>query len=160
MTGRRLILRVLLALPVLAAAALFVLPLRQDGGPLLRWGELKAPGLPELELPSVTFPKAILPQATPDGDAVAVYRWRDRQGIWQYGDAPPEGTPFETVALDPGANLVKGEGAGAIEGAADAEPPSRIEGLNPAAALDRAREARAAMEARYRDQQEAIDRLR
>lgn len=82
-----------MVLAVAAAAALFLLPVR-DGRPLLDWRELAAPALEQLGLPA--------PERR-----VTAYRWRDEQGAWHYStERPPPGTEYETVRVDPDANVL------------------------------------------------------
>ena len=43
----------------------------------------------------------------PPSTVTTAYKWRDAQGNWQLTDEPPpEGTPYETIQADPGANVL------------------------------------------------------
>ncbi len=84
----------LLALAVLVS---FALPLK-DGKPLLAWNDIKLSSLPKLPLWAGGAPREAPAQVT-------VYRWRDQQGVWQYGSSPPpDGRPYESRTIDTAAN--------------------------------------------------------
>ncbi len=101
MLGGRLVIKSLLALLVLAGAVPFVLPLR-DGKPLLSWSDIKLPKLP-VEVPDVS-----LPADSSSPQEVALYRWRDADGVIQFSnEPPPPGIAFESVSIDPNANIVQ-----------------------------------------------------
>lgn len=86
---------VLLLLLAVAAVGLFALPLR-NGQPLLTPDDLP----PALR---TALPARLQPAATPA--VVTIYRWRDAQGIWQYGSSPPpDGRPYESHNVDTAAN--------------------------------------------------------
>jgi hypothetical protein len=86
----------LLALAVLIP---FTLPLK-DGKPLLAWNDVKLPAALKLRLPQWADGNT---QEVPA--QVTVYRWRDGQGVWQYGSSPPaDGRPYESRTLDTAAN--------------------------------------------------------
>lgn len=86
----------LLALAVLVP---FALPLK-DGKPLLAWNDIRLSALPKLQLPQWTGSTAREEPAQ-----VTVYRWRDEQGVWQYGSTPPsDGRPYESRSVDTAAN--------------------------------------------------------
>lgn len=93
--------RTLLMLLVISAVFPFVYPWK-DGKPLLSWSQLKLPSLPDLSLPE------FMPSADQSGQTVTVYKWRDAQGNWQFGNEPPKERTFETLMLDPDTNLVEG----------------------------------------------------
>ena len=35
-----------------------------------------------------------------------LYKWRDAQGRWQYGDSPPQGVSYQEVEVDHGTNVI------------------------------------------------------
>ena len=43
----------------------------------------------------------------PPPQTTTAYKWRDAQGTWQYStEAPPEGTPYETVEVRHDTNVL------------------------------------------------------
>lgn len=69
--------------------------------PLLSWRKLQqsVPSLHmEVSLPSLSGGGAQKP--------VEVYRWRNADGSWAFGDNPPQGVAYETLSLDPDSNLL------------------------------------------------------
>lgn len=98
----RTIIKLLMLLLVAAGIAPFFIT-GKDGRPLLSLSRLSAPSLPEVSLP--TWKKST------EGDSasapVTVYRWRDDGGTWQFSNSrPPPGIVYETVSVDPNANLL------------------------------------------------------
>ncbi len=49
------------------------------------------------------IPVELLPGAVGEGDTV--YRWKDAQGVWQFGEAPPEGIDSQPVVLENDARI-------------------------------------------------------
>lgn len=116
---RRLMLT-LISLLILAAIIPFALPLK-DGRPLLDWRQLTLPSLPSL--PSVSMPEVALPGSGSDEPAsVTVYRWRDSDGVWQFGSAPPSTGAYETVTVDPNTNLIAAPAPAPVAPPKAAEP--------------------------------------
>lgn len=103
--GSKSVIRTLLLILVLAAAFLFFYPMK-NGKPLLSLDKLRTQNLPDISLPDVKLP-------TLRGDSasgqVTVYKWKDASGNWQFSnEPPPDGTPYQTTAVDPNANLIQG----------------------------------------------------
>ncbi len=123
MSSFRRLIASLLALLIIAAILPFVLPLGEGGKPLLELPRFSAPTLPEVD------PRQWL-EEQPDSE-VTVYRWRDAEGNWHYGERPPEGVAYEERVLDTNTNLIQ------------APPSSRPEPApapsSPANPLERAR---------------------
>ena len=40
-----------------------------------------------------------------------LYKWRDAQGRWEYGDSPPQGVSYQEVEVDHDTNVVPGQAA-------------------------------------------------
>lgn len=79
---------------------------------------------------------------------VAVYRWRDASGTWNYSDEAPPGVDAERLYVDPNANTFSAPANRAPTAAATraGEPASGLSTVQEV--LDEAREARRAIEAR------------
>ncbi len=111
-------------------------------------------GLPAVELPF----SGDLPGLSGNRE-VTVYRWRTDAGSWEYGQAPPEGIPFEEVTVDPDANLLPAlESSGENSEPEETGSASSLEMAAPGDYLDQAREVKRALADRNRRQQEAIER--
>lgn len=92
-----------------------------------------------------------------------VYRWRDADGNMHFSDTPPgDGAGFESIEIDPDANLIKGVG-GSSEGprpeagapALPANPyhPDSIKRL-----FEQAEAVKETLNQRYREQQQLLER--
>lgn len=54
-----------------------------------------------------------------------VYKWKDAEGVWQMSDSPPvDETEYETVWVDPDANLIKGLSPEELELTLEGDPNS------------------------------------
>lgn len=70
----------------------------------LPWQHLKL-GLPKVENPLKSVNVDSMIQS--EGDTEAIYKWQDQNGGWHYSnESPPEGTVFETIEVQPNANIV------------------------------------------------------
>jgi len=95
--------RMLVVLVVIVGIFPFILPLK-DGKPLLKWSDismpkqLKVPALSDLpdmpDLPDVSD----LYSGSSDV-SVTVYKWRDANGNWHFGDAPPADVSYERITV-------------------------------------------------------------
>jgi len=95
----RKLITLLFLLLALAVLVPFTLPLK-DGKPLLSWHDVKLPSTAALQLPQWAQGGSREAPAQ-----VTVYRWRDGNGVWQYGSAPPaDGRPYESRTIDTAAN--------------------------------------------------------
>jgi len=84
---------------VLGFAGLFVMK-NPDGQPWLSAEDV----VPEISFSNI-FPKNIFASGADAGDsAVAVYRWRNAQGQWEFSDIPPEDLDAEKMTLSTNAN--------------------------------------------------------
>lgn len=90
----RLFVRFMAALLVTAIAAPFYLT-GPGGRPLLTLDRITAPMVLPPAVAEVFSGSA--PEAGVAGPAV--YRWQDEYGIWQFGEAPPEGTEAEAMEV-------------------------------------------------------------
>lgn len=129
-SGIRSTIRLLLMVLVIAAIVPFTLSLR-DGRPLLSLADLRRPQLPEL--PAMKLPQLALTGASEEprkaGGEVIIYRWRGGDGSWQFcNEAPPAGIPYESIAVDPDANLIQG-----VDAVGTPPPRESGEGVEPAA---------------------------
>lgn len=91
----------LLMIVVIAFAAPFIMPLK-NGQPLLDWHNLalaaKTPPLIQQTLTTTLEPRH---------EPVKLLRWQDKNHQWHFSQSPPEdGTPYETVFVDPDNNVV------------------------------------------------------
>lgn len=93
-----------IALMVAVAAAAFFVPVK-DGRPLLQWGQVKAVVKnPERVL---KHPRVLTGDTQQQG--TTLYRWRDSNGNWQYGDVPPTGVDAQPVNVKPARTLTPEE---------------------------------------------------
>ena len=88
---RFLLIIVVLLLAVLAA--LFIVPLG-GGKPLLDWQHVEQ----NWQQPEKLFDGSLFPWLEKKGDA-ELYRWRDPDGNWQYGQIPPPGVSAEPITV-------------------------------------------------------------
>jgi len=100
----------MLIILVIAGIAPFILPLK-NGEPLLKWSQLSIPSM--LKLPQFPDLSALtdLFKAKPDNSSTPVtsYKWRDSEGNWQLSDKPPQNGRYETIIVDPNANLLQAD---------------------------------------------------
>lgn len=105
---------------LLAVIVPFTLPLK-GSRPLISLDSLKMPrlGLPEVEVPEVVKEE--------EPAVRTAYRWKDQWGSWQYSSEPPAGdVPYETLVLDPDANVMR-----AVEAEPSEAPQSaQVEGVD------------------------------
>lgn len=119
---RRLFIKLMLLLVLLAVVIPFALPLR-DGKPLLSLSAIKWPTLPEVKLPKVELPQSLDLSGDGATGPVTVYRWRDSDGAWQYSSTPPAaGIAYESRTVDTATNVVP-----ALVPAAPAAPAAAAE---------------------------------
>ncbi|MGH1487754.1 MAG: DUF4124 domain-containing protein [Cellvibrionaceae bacterium] len=88
----KLIVKFFCFLLVLGFAGLFVLK-KPDGTPWLSLDDF----IPDISVGSVK-------DALPGGNEVAVYRWKDAEGNWQYSDTPPGNNTAEQVLVNTNLN--------------------------------------------------------
>lgn len=88
------------------------------------------------------------PPAGITSEAKVAYKWKDAQGRTVYSDQKPPNQSWETLELDPNANVM--QGIPKPKGTSAEESPSMVPGLtaNPLNAIQQAKDARAAMENR------------
>ncbi len=70
---------------------------------------IKAPEMPELKIPTAL--KEITAAKNEAGEPIidtGVYKWKDSDGRWHYGDNPPEHTKTQIVDVDPNRNIIAG----------------------------------------------------
>ena len=84
-----------------------------------------------------------LSAATGSAAATEVYRWKDANGITQYGERPPEGVQSERVALRAEPSVAPAPPAAAAEEAATPDDPNMSADERAEAARQRALEAAA-----------------
>ncbi|MBA1146836.1 DUF4124 domain-containing protein [Ectothiorhodospiraceae bacterium WFHF3C12] len=140
-------LKYFIAVAVIASLAPFVLP-DGYGGRLFSWSELSwpdpgvsVPGLDGVELPSMG-----------EDQPRTVYKWRDRDGTWHYGDNPPAGVAAEPVKVHRDVNVLP-----AVEPDPDAKGETDPE-AGPGSPIERARDAATNAEQRTRTIDRAIER--
>lgn len=140
-----------------AVVAPFVLPLK-NGRPLL-----DPPAMPSVpKLPDLSSFEAAGGEAP---QPVAVYRWRDEQGLLQLSHTPPPpGVPFETVAVNPAAtNTLPGAAAPKPAAAPAASPdaiPSPLEAYSGAGRLVQdARNIQSVLEERKAQQERQLEAM-
>ncbi len=89
---------IIIVLLVVVLAALFTVPLG-GGKPLLDWQHVEQ----NWQQPERLLNRKISPWMEENGESAEMYRWRDPQGNWQYGQIPPPGVqaePFTVKAPD------------------------------------------------------------
>lgn len=66
-------------------------------------------GEPMMSLPSFNdlSPSAIISNAPSLPSDRTVYKWKDQNGVWHYGDQPPEGIQFSTLVVNDQTNIIK-----------------------------------------------------
>lgn len=86
-----------LALVVAVVLAALYVPVK-DGKPLVQWEQVRS--LAEDPERLVRDGPVRMQREEPK-----LYRWRDKQGNWQYGDIPPSGVDAEPVEVKPAKQL-------------------------------------------------------
>jgi hypothetical protein len=159
----RKIIKLLLLLLLLSGILPFVYPF---GQPMLKLSDIDLPRLDTLkeklpDLPSVD---------RRSGQTVTVYRWRDKSGNWSFGSEPPAGVKAEAMTVNPDANLIRGlpqaeengaEGNSVIESTDDGDTTS-VMGYSAddvSKIMQSAKEAKAAMEQRYKQEEVIINNI-
>jgi len=103
---------IIIVLLVVVLAALFTVPLG-SGKPLLDWQHVEQ----NWQQPERLLDRKISPWMEESGESAEMYRWRDPQGNWQYGQIPPPGVqagPF-TVKNPTTITAEKMRGGGGLE---------------------------------------------
>lgn len=164
MTRRsRKIIKLLLLLLLLSGILPFVYPF---GRPLLTLSDISLPKLEKIGEKLPDLPKF----DTRSGQTVTVYRWRDNSGNWSFGSEPPAGVQAETMTVNPDANLIPGLPQGeekktkdttVIESTSDGGPISVMgySAEDVSKIMQSAKEARAAMEKRYKREELIINNV-
>ena len=103
---------IIIVLLVVVLAALFTVPLG-SGKPLLDWQHVEQ----NWQQPERLLDRKISPWMEESGDSAEMYRWRDPQGNWQYGQIPPPGVQAEpfTVKNPTTITAEKMRGGGGLE---------------------------------------------
>ena len=89
---------IIIVLLTVVLAALFTVPLG-GGAPLLDWQHVEQ----NWQQPERLLDGEISSWTEENGESAEMYRWRDPQGNWQYGQIPPPGVqaePFTVKAPD------------------------------------------------------------
>ena len=84
---------ILLALVVAVIAALFTVPMK-NGKPMLDWQHVKE----NWQEPDKLIEDGVEGLAGKSQETT-LYRWRDPQGNWQYGQIPPPGVDAEETTI-------------------------------------------------------------
>ncbi len=160
----RKIIKLLLLLLLLSGILPFVYPF---GRPLLKLSDISMPNLKAIKEKLPELPRL----DTRSGQVVTVYRWRDKSGNWSFGSEPPAGVKAESMTVNPDANLIQGlpqsevskaGGTTVIESTGDGGPIS-VKGYSAADVskiMQSAREAKAAMEQHYNQQEVIINEIK
>ncbi len=85
---------IIIALLAMVLAAIFMVPLG-GGKPLLDWQYVER----HWQQPERLLDRRISPWFEENGESVEMYRWRDPQGNWQYGQIPPPGVQAEPFTV-------------------------------------------------------------
>ena len=100
---------------------------------------------------------------------VTVYRWKDKSGAWSFSSRPPaDGTTYTTITVQSDTNLIRGAPVNTTEEQSDTASAPAEENNNPLSALgytpedvakimQSAKEARAMIEQRYKQERAIIE---
>lgn len=158
----------LIALIVIAALAGPFFLRGPDGRPLMTVGDLSAKVAAGAARAKTGLKHAWTRagRAAGDEDAgkVEMYRWQDASGQWHYADEPPAQGGAERILIDPNASRMDPVSTGVAPATGDAAPrvlPDAVPGLpspdTARRALDEARTARDALEAREAELRKKAD---
>ncbi|MCK0154763.1 DUF4124 domain-containing protein [Alcanivorax sp. S6407] len=84
---------ILLVLIAAVAVALFTVPL-ENGKPMLDWQHVQE----NWQEPEKLFDDGV-EGLVKKSEQTTLYRWRDPQGNWQYGQIPPPGVDAEEMSI-------------------------------------------------------------
>lgn len=158
---KKLIGAMLLALVVAAATPAF---LENDNGRL----RIRPPDMPRV---SLALPKLAQRSSSQNSivgvesqpvrtDRVRIYQWRDSRGQWHFsGEPPPDGSAAQAVDVDLTGNTLSApdDSQSDASGSEPAVPTLPSSPYDVRAALEAAKEARRAMEARLEQQRELLN---
>lgn len=161
---RRRIIKLLLMLLVFSGILPFVYPF---GRPLLSLQTLSLANLKAIEKSLPELPTLPIGDRR-SGDTVTIYRWRDNNGNWSFGSEPPQGVKYETFSVNPDANLIQGLAQGEDKEKTETTTIQSDDGGKTVSVMgysaedvskimQSAKEARAAMEQRYKKEESIIN---
>lgn len=66
-------------------------------------------GEPMMSLPEIKdlTPSSLVSNTPNMSSDRTVYKWKDANGVWHYGDQPPEGSQFSTLVVNDKTNIVQ-----------------------------------------------------
>lgn len=66
-------------------------------------------GEPMMSLPGLKdlSPSSIVSNVPSPASNRTVYKWKDHNGVWHYGDQPPEGVQFSTLVVNDKTNIIQ-----------------------------------------------------
>lgn len=66
-------------------------------------------GEPMMSLPTLNdlSPSAMVSSTPSISSDRTVYKWQDTNGVWHYGDEPPEGAQFSTLVVNDQTNIIQ-----------------------------------------------------
>ncbi len=96
--------KLMIALLVIGGLAPFTFIKGKDGQPLMSFSDIKMPNakVPDISLPDLGSEGK---GSTVDG---AVYKWKDKNGSWQFSsEPPPKGEEFTATVYDQNMNVIQ-----------------------------------------------------
>lgn len=131
---------------------------------MLKLSDINFPTLKALEEKLPTLSETV----KRSGQSVTVYRWREKNGSWSFGSEPPAGVKYDTISVDPDANLIPGLPAKESNEVTATPSVKPLESDKPVSVMgysaddlskimQSAREARTAIEQRYKREEVIIN---
>ncbi len=160
----RKLIKLLLLLLIFSGIVPFVYPF---GWPLLKLNDINLPTLKAMGEKLPDLPEI----GKRSGQTVTVYRWREKNGSWSFGSEPPAGVKYDAISVYPDANLIpglaqqeKGETADTpVASSSDSDKPASLMGYSAedvSKIMQSAREARTAIEQRYKQEEVIINEIK
>lgn len=84
-------------------------------------------GEPMMSLPGVKdlTPSALVSNPPSLKSDRTVYKWKDKNGVWHYGDQAPDGAQFSTLVVDDKTNIIQSTPVPKETAAAEVEAPKK-----------------------------------
>lgn len=95
----------MLALLIIGGLAPFTFIKDKDGNPLMSLSDLT---MPDAKMPDISLPNLLDAESNPLALDGAVYKWKNKQGTWQFSSAPPpKEMAFTSTVYDQNMNVIQ-----------------------------------------------------
>lgn len=97
----------MIAILVIGGLAPFTILKGKDGKPLMSFSDIKAPKMkvPDIGIPDLN--NAVKRDEKSSYDEGTVFKWKDKDGVWQFSSKPPKDSQFTSTKYDNNLNVIK-----------------------------------------------------